>query len=47
MGAGPRSVQCLGDSLPAGWSTLGFDVDDADAVVQWAEVDAWLLGLLQ
>lgn len=47
VGAGPRSVQCLGDSLPAGWSILGYDVDDADAAVQRAEDDDVLLCLLQ
>jgi hypothetical protein len=30
VGAGPRSVQCLGASLPAGMSLYGDDVDDVD-----------------
>ncbi|GEJ57546.1 hypothetical protein [Anaeromyxobacter diazotrophicus] len=34
VGAGPREVQCLADEIPAGWSIRGYDVDDADPVVQ-------------
>lgn len=42
VGAGPRSIQCLGDTLPAGWSLLGFDPDDASSAVS-SDADAALL----
>jgi hypothetical protein len=33
VGAGPRSIQCLGAALPAGWSAIGQDFDDHDPLV--------------
>jgi hypothetical protein len=30
VGARPRSILCLGESLPAGWSVTGYDADDGD-----------------
>ncbi len=37
VGTSPRSVQCLGASLPPGWSVLGWDLDDGNAAVHWNE----------
>jgi hypothetical protein len=33
VGAGPRSISCLGATLPAGWTRIGSDVDDLDPTV--------------
>jgi hypothetical protein len=33
VGARPRSIPCLGTAIPAGWSRLGYDVDDLDPSV--------------
>ena len=37
VGAGPRSIPCLGSELPPGASLAGYDEDDSDATVQWHE----------
>lgn len=42
-GARPRSVTCLGDALPAGWSIQGFDPDDGDPAVSSDDADHELL----
>ncbi len=39
IGAGPRSVFCLGNCLPPGWSIFGYDPDDGDPAVQSSEDD--------
>jgi len=36
VGAGPRSIRCLGTTLPAGWSSVGLDVDDLDPLI-WSD----------
>jgi len=33
VGARPRSITCLGEAIPTGWSRLGYDVDDLDPSV--------------
>jgi hypothetical protein len=43
VGAPPRQIQCLGESFPAGLSTAGWDVDDANPAVQWGAADAELV----
>lgn len=49
VGAGKRSVPCLGTEWPSGSSRLGYDVDDADPLVtedaELDELDALVLGL--
>lgn len=47
VGARPRSVTCIGDAVPAGWSRLGYDADDADAGVIGAISDEELERLLR
>jgi hypothetical protein len=34
VGAGPRTIECLGPELPVGSSIFGFDADDADSTIQ-------------
>ena len=48
IGAGPRTVPCLGASIPAGWSVFGYDPDDDSPAVQVnaSEDDELLFGLL-
>jgi len=49
VGAGARSVPCLGAALPSGFSRLGYDVDDGDPALsedsEQDELDAFVLGL--
>jgi hypothetical protein len=33
VGTRPRSILCVGEAVPAGWSRLGYDVDDTDPSV--------------
>jgi hypothetical protein len=47
VGTTPYAVHCLGDDLPAGQSTRGYDIDDGDpAVIEDEEDDDELLDLL-
>ena len=46
VGAPPRSVPCLGATIPAGWSARGYDVADGDPTVQWREAEDELLELV-
>jgi hypothetical protein len=41
VGAPPRQISCLGEPIPPGFSTAGWDDDDGDPGVQWnpAELD--------
>ena len=36
IGAPPRTIQCLGDALPGGFSIFGWDQDDHDPTVHFA-----------
>ncbi|MFP2928721.1 hypothetical protein ACLESO_26695 [Pyxidicoccus sp. 3LG] len=46
VGAPPRTVPCLGQSLPVGLSFRGYDVDDADAAVQEDAEDDLMVELI-
>jgi hypothetical protein len=47
VGETPYTVTCLGDAIPAGQSTRGYDIDDSDpAVIEDEEADDELLDLI-
>jgi hypothetical protein len=45
VGAGPRSVPCLGPALPEGTSIFGYDADDSDPAIQSRDAEADLIVL--
>jgi hypothetical protein len=49
VGAPPRTVQCIGESLPRGYSIYGDDVNDDDPTqrvdVEQDELDEFILEL--
>ena len=43
VGATPRTIFCVAETAPAGYSRFGWDIDDHDPAVQWDGADAGIV----